>query len=79
MKVKKLIRLLKEVDGELEIYLAGDPEGNYFHKLKFVDDTDVRHKGQMLDGNQPAEEAGFDSEEEWERFKKKYLCCVLSP
>jgi hypothetical protein len=30
MKVKTLIELLNQIDGEKEVYLSGDEEGNYF-------------------------------------------------
>ena len=45
MKVRELKKLLSNFDGGAEVLLASDEEGNSFHKLHELDDSD---NGEMV-------------------------------
>ena len=82
MKVKELIAELQELDGELEILLQRDPEGNGYAPLAGSDSnaiaiTDGRDVD-IYDTNWTADECCLD-EEEWEELKKQPRVVVLWP
>lgn len=77
MKVKDLINQLSELDGELEIFMASDSEGNHFHTIpdNCLSELSIYQKdGREIDVwslNWTAEEACM-KEEKWEEMKKTY-------
>ena len=70
MKVSELIEILKTLPQEHDVILQKDPEGNGYDTASgasvvvYTSDRDVYN----LDWS--ADDACFDSEEEWEEFKK---------
>lgn len=77
MKVKELINQLKEYDGELEIFISSDPEGNTIRQIP--NNCLSGEQIYELDGNEvqtwdmdwSADDACQD-EDEWEEMKKTY-------
>jgi len=78
MKVSELIERLKEFDGDLDVYLQEDPEGNGFDILYYISEG-VWDGDTMYDPEWSANDACME-EEEWSDFKKKTTrCLVLAP
>jgi len=84
MKVKELIEKLKVIDGELEIYLQKDAEGNGYESLYYVYDRgiiiDECGDINIYQRDWTADQACID-EEEWEQIKQdeSRYCVVLAP
>ena len=78
MKVSELIDALKEFDGDLEVYLQEDPEGNGFDTLFSIGEG-IWDGESMYDPEWSADDACMEREE-WDDFKRKELkCVVLAP
>jgi hypothetical protein len=72
MKVKELKRILNKLDEELEVMMSTDEEGNGYGLLRSVVGDGYRDG----DGGLYFDEHGwegncFDTEEEWEEYKRK--------
>ena len=77
MKVKELIEQLKEYNGDLEIFISSDPEGNHIQEIPEnclsgeqiyeIDGNDV----QTWDLEWSADDACQD-EEKWKEMKNTY-------
>lgn len=84
MKVKELIAKLEQMPQDIEVLLQTDAEGNGYEELRFIDEdvimTQSGYNIEIMSINWTAEEAGFDSEEEWKEYQSQHpQCCVLSP
>jgi len=90
MTVADLINELLKLDLDSEVILQKDAEGNGYSPLSTVDGnaiywskatcTSILEWGEVFSLDWTAEDAGFDSEQEWEEFKKSNRrCCVLAP
>lgn len=77
MKVKKLKEILAGLDDNTEIIMSRDEEGNGYAPLGGIDEGFVNKNewGYYLDNYYSTqygwEDNGFESEEEWQEFKKK--------
>jgi hypothetical protein len=85
MIVKELIFELQKMPQDLQVIIQKDSEGNNYSPLNSVDSDciyspDTADSGEVHSTIWTWEEAMFESEEEWEVFKKTSLrCCVLTP
>ena len=85
MTVSELIELLKQMPGDRQVILQKDAEGNDYSQLAEADGDCIyipanTWSGQVLTASWSAEDAGFDTEREWEELKRKSpRCCVLAP
>ena len=82
MKVRELIEALKGVNGEMEVILQKDPEGNGYSPLADADSECiyVAREGSVYSTGWTSAEAGFRDEAEWQKFKYSHSkCVVLSP
>ena len=85
MTVADLINELRKLDLDSEVILQKDAEGNGYSPLSTVDGNAIywsksTWRGEVFSLDWTAEDAGFDSEQEWEGFKKSNRrCCVLAP
>lgn len=81
MKVKELIARLLRENQDSEVILQKDGEGNGYSPLYGVDGACVfvedGWEAGVLSLDWSAEDAGFDSEEEWEEFKSRNPTCVV--
>ena len=82
MKVKELIKQLEQIDGEVEILLSSDPEGNTKYELTedslsedcIYENNDGEISVYSLDWS--AEDADME-EDDWEEAKKELTKCVI--
>lgn len=82
MTVSELIDALQTMPCDAEVILQGDPEGNYYHKLRGVDGDAIyqQDSGNVVSTDWTWKEACFPSSEDWEIFKKaRSRCVVLDP
>jgi len=85
MTVSELIEVLKGLPSESEVILQKDAEGNGYSPLDVVDGEAIympltAWSGEVMSVNWSAEDACYESEEEWEQFKaSRPRCCVLVP
>lgn len=83
MKVKHLIEQLKELDGEMEVILQKDSEGNGYSPLAGTDSdciyvAESSWSGTVYDTTWTAEDAEMD-EEEWSEYLDQARVVVLFP
>jgi len=84
MKVKDLRVLLADMDGELEVIIQKDGEGNSYSPCSGGSDSalyeaETTWSGNVHDLSWSAADMDMD-EDEWEEFKKKHpRVCVLYP
>lgn len=85
MTVAELIEALKKLPPDSQVILQKDAEGNGYSPLADVD-GDAIYKpetmwyGSVLSTNWSAEDACYESDEAWEKFKAEHpRCCVLAP
>ena len=79
MKVKELIEILKNVDGEKEVLMSIDPEGNKYDPLYQVDKNCVyspHYDYQVYDLDWSADDVCM-SPEDWHNFKRKAPQCIV--
>lgn len=85
MTVAELIEELKCCRPESEVILQKDSEGNGYSPLYAVDGNAIykpntRWSGEVFSAEWSADDACYESEEEWEAFKASNpRCCVLAP
>ncbi|MFM6139568.1 MAG: hypothetical protein ACKPCP_36430 [Sphaerospermopsis kisseleviana] len=85
MTVAELINELKKLPPESEVILQKDAEGNGYSPLSAVDGNAIytlntTWSGEVVSTEWSADDAGYDSEEDWELFKASNpRCCVLAP
>lgn len=80
MTVAELIEKLKALPPDLQVILQADPEGNSYDSLYSVDGDVIFDRGDVFSVEWTWKEAGFDSSEDWEEFKRSQpRCCVLAP
>lgn len=82
MTVGELIKRLSKLPPELEVILQADPEGNGYDKLRDIDANcivDLREQTSWST-NWNHEDAGFETEKEWDSFKRyNSKCVILAP
>jgi len=83
MKVKELIERLNEMDGESEVIVQNDVEGNGFSPLAGIDDQaryigDTEYSGFVYYTQYDASDYCLE-EDEWDELLKKPRCVVLFP
>jgi len=85
MTVAELIEELKKLPPESEVILQKDAEGNEYSPLSEVDGNAIytpntTWSGEVFSTEWSADDACYESEEEWESFKASNpRCCVLAP
>ena len=85
MTVKQLIKKLQELPPDSQVVIQRDSEGNGYSPLCGIDGDviyrpDNSYSGEVFSTKYSADDAGFDSEEEWEEFKNTNpRCCVVYP
>jgi len=83
MKVKELIEKLLKLDGDTDIILQKDSEGNGYSPLDGVDSNAVYIKNSDYSGDiyslQWTHDDACMSFEEWNELKKQKKCVVLYP
>lgn len=77
--VGELREALQNLDGDMEVILQKDPEGNGYDKLYSVDPDCIFVRGEMYPLEYSAEENDLE-EDEWEELKRTQpRCVVLAP
>ena len=73
MNIKELKEKIQDLPDDMEVILSSDEEGNSYLPLRVVDDNCVFEKndGYFVSLDFSAKNNGFDSEEEYDEFKKK--------
>lgn len=85
MNVKSLIEELSKLDPQAEVILQKDGEGNGYSPLSEVDPDCIyvpesTWAGEVYSTTWTYEEASYDSDKEWKKFKKdNRKCVVLAP
>jgi len=85
MKVFELIEKLTNLPNEFrycDVILQKDSEGNGYSPLVDIDadaiyNPDTTYSGEVFSTEWSAEDAGFDSEEEWEEYKRSHKRAVV--
>ena len=77
MKVKELVKLLSELDQELDIYVI-DMHGELCEVRGAGLGAADAQKVDLLDFDWSAEAAGFSTQEEWEAFKAANTVAVIN-
>lgn len=86
MKVHELRDLLNSFDGDLELYLQIDPEGNCYRSVAGAEICVAIEDGYDVEVHHPeydAEEAGFDDDEDsirkWDELRENPNGVVIWP
>lgn len=85
MTVEDLIQELKKLPPNMQVILQSDAEGNGYSPLSEIDSNaiytpDTDWSGEICSTEWSAEDAMFETDEEWQKFKADNpRCCVLSP
>lgn len=82
MKVKELIEVLSNLDGELNVILQKDGEGNGYSPLEGADSdavylADSTWSGDVYSKDWSADDACFENEKEWNKFLEDTPDCVV--
>lgn len=83
MKVGELIKVLQNLDPEMECVMQKDSEGNGFSPLAGADPDGIyiaesTWSGEVYDSNWSADDADMD-DDEWEEILSRPRCVVLFP
>ncbi len=76
MNIKELKELIKDEPDDREVYLSSDEEGNDFNRAVDVGYM-IMNEGTEYDPSWNYEDADFDSEEEWEQYKKDHPAALV--
>ena len=85
MTVAELIEKLQKLPPDSQVILQKDAEGNGYSPLYAVDGDAIYRPettwyGSVFSTDWTAEDAGFSSSGQWEKFKASNpRCCVLAP
>jgi hypothetical protein len=72
MNIKELKEIIQELPDDMEVILSNDEEGSFYFPAQGFSDTMIYDEGNVRATEMTAEENGFESEEEFEKYIEQH-------